>query len=75
MKNVQDTGIGNYLQIAHYLNFHFLRNSLGFHGKAGWLLHQPPPKPKDDLVRLHGLDRELWMGQLHHPLPGAVTCL
>ena len=43
---------------------------MGLHGEAGWLLNQPPPKSEADLVRLHGLDRELRLGQLHHPLPG-----
>ena len=48
----------------------FVRNSLGLHGEEGWLLNQPPPKSEADIVGLHGLDRELRLGQLHHPLPG-----
>ena len=51
------------------LTFNF-RNALGLHGEAGWLLDQLAPKPKVDILRLHGLDSELWLGQLYHPLPG-----
>ena len=43
---------------------------MGLHGEEGWLLNQPSPKSETYLVGLHGLDRELRLGQLHHPLPG-----
>ena len=46
------------------------RNALGLHGEAGWLLYQLTSKPQVDILRFHGLDSELWLGQLYHPLPG-----